>query len=64
MKNEIYSIFRYDADDGYVFDWKIPRFEENENGEMVRQHLYVKTLFIGYTDTIDNYVEVLAPQED
>ena len=33
---------------------------ENENGEQVQEHLYVKTLFIGDTDTIENYIEVDA----
>ena len=64
MKSELISFIRYDADDGYVFDWLEPHYEADENGNQVQQHLYAKTLFIGYTDTIDNYVEVMKPQEE
>lgn len=56
-----YNLIRYDADDGKVFDWKEPRFIEvfvDDKTEEVQEHLYVKTLFIGNTDSIDNYVEV------
>ena len=62
MKSEEFSLVRYDADDGKVFDWKEPRFIEDENGNQVQEHLYVKTLFIGGNDTIDNYIEVDAPK--
>lgn len=55
-----YSLTRYDADKGKVFDWKEPRYTENENGEQVQEHLNVKTLFLGHTDSITNYVEVDA----
>ena len=58
MKSTEIIITRYDAEDGLVFDWKVPRFTEDENGNQVQEHLYVKTLFIGSNDTIDNYVEV------
>ena len=54
-----YKLIRYDADEGYVFDWKEPRYIEDENGEKVQEHLFVKTLFIGANDNIDNYVEVI-----
>lgn len=57
----IYTDFvltRYDADDGKVFDWKEPRFCEDENGEQVQEHLKVKTLFLAAGDSIENYVEV------
>jgi hypothetical protein len=58
MKATDFSLIRYDADEGKVFDWKEPRFIEDENGEQVQEHLYVKTLFIGGNDAITNYVEV------
>ena len=58
MKYSDFVLTRYDADDGKVFDWKEPRFVENENGEQVQEHLYAKTLFIGANDTIENYIEV------
>ena len=58
MKASNFILTRYDADEGKVFDWKEPRFIEDENGEQVQEHLYAKTLFIGPTDSIDNYIEV------
>lgn len=58
MISSNYSLTRFDADEGKVFDWKEPRYETDEEGNEVQQHLNVKTLFIGHTDTIANYVEV------
>lgn len=58
MKSTTYNLIRYDADEGKVFDWKEPRFIEDEEGNEIQDHLYVKTLFIGHTDSIDNYIEV------
>ena len=63
MKSTNFKLTRYDADDGMVFDWKEPRFIEDENGEQVQEHLYAKTLFIGGNDTIENYIEVVKPVE-
>ena len=60
MISSNYSLTRYDADEGKVFDWKEPRFNEDENGNQVQDHLNVKTLFLGHTDSITNYVEVDA----
>lgn len=64
MKSTNFNLIRYDADDGFVFDWKEPHYTEelNENNEVIKvqEHLYAKTLFIGGTDTIDNYIEVKA----
>ncbi len=54
MKTTNFNIVRYDADDGFVFDWAEPRYLEDGTQE----HLYAKTLFIGGHDTIENYVEV------
>ena len=67
MKAKSFELVRYDADDGKVFDWAEPRYQEvliDENkpelgtkqGE--QEHLYAKTIFIGSNDTIDNYIEV------
>ena len=59
-----FNLVRYDADEGKVFDWKEPRFEDilgedgMPTGEQVQIHLYAKTLFIGGIDTIENYIEV------
>ncbi len=63
MISQNYSLTRFDADEGKVFDWKEPRFNEevDEHGNVInktQEHLYVKTLFIGHTDSITNYVEV------
>lgn len=53
MKVQDFKLTRYDADEGKVFDWKEPRYVED-----IQEHLYVKTLFIGANDNIDNYIEV------
>lgn len=67
MKSTNFTLVRYDADEGKVFDWKEPRYiyepidpEHPELGEkqVGQDHLYVKTLFIGATDSIENYIEV------
>lgn len=58
MKTQDFSLVRYDADDGMVFDWAKPHFIEDENGNQIQEHLYVKTLFIGSHDNIANYIEV------
>lgn len=58
MKASNFSLVRYDADEGKVFDWKEPRYVEDAEGNQVQEHLNVKTLFIGPTDTIENYIEV------
>ena len=60
MISNNYSLTRYDADEGKVFDWKEPRFTEDEDGNQVQEHLNAKTLFLGHTDSITNYVEVDA----
>ena len=67
MKQTNYNLQRYDADEGKVFDWK--NIEEHKHEEIddesktviVYDHLYVKTLFIGELDSIDNYIEVDEP---
>lgn len=68
MKSTNFSLVRYDADEGKVFDWAEPRFVEqlDENKEIVKvqEHLYAKTLFIGMSDSIDNYIEVDKPVEE
>lgn len=62
MINQIFVLNRYDADLGKVFDWKEPRYTEDENGNKIQEHLYVKTLFIGEHDDISNYIEVEEPE--
>lgn len=58
MKSTNFTMVRYDADEGKVFDWKEPRYNVDENGEQIQEHLYVKTIFIGPTDSVENYIEV------
>lgn len=63
MKANNYTVIRYDADEGKVFDWANLEehvvIEEVDGKEVERQeHLYAKTLWIGHLDSIDNYVEV------
>ena len=63
MKSTNFNLVRYDADEGFVFDWKEPRFVDTFDGEgkfidKIQEHLYAKTLFIGGNDSIENYVEV------
>ena len=59
MKTTNFNLVRYDADEGMVFDWKEARFITDQDGnEVQEEHLYVKTLFIGGNDNIDNYIEV------
>lgn len=68
MKSTNFNLTRYDADNGYVFDWKEPRYieltDENDNViQTIQEHLYVKTLFIGGNDSIENYIEVEVVDE-
>ena len=69
MISSNYSLTRYDSSPNCVFDWKEPRYDEvliDENNPELgtkqgeQQHLNVKTLFLGHTDSITNYVEVDA----
>lgn len=64
MKTTNFNIVRYDADEGKVFDWVEPHFNEDEEGNKVQEHLYAKTLFIGGNDSISNYIEIDAPVEE
>ena len=64
MISTSYSLTRYDSDEGKVFDWKEPRYNTDENGNQIEEHLYVKTLFIGNLDSIENYIEIDAPTKE
>lgn len=61
MKAKSFSLVRYDSDEGMVFDWAEPRYVDDEEGNIVQQHLYAKTIFVGGNDSIDNYIEVPEP---
>ena len=66
MKSQEYTVQRYDADEGKVFDWVDLEAHQYEDGEgnKIQEHLYVKTLFIGINDNIENYVEIEKPVEE
>ena len=63
MKTETFTLQRFDADDNKIFDWANleAHQHEGEDGEIIQEHLYAKTIFIGANDTIDNYIEIDAP---
>lgn len=66
MTTRTFTLTRYDADEGKVFDWanlEEHRIEDG-NGEMIQEHLYAKTIFLGGMDTIERYVEVDIPVEE
>ena len=44
---------KYVANNGFLFDWKEPRFNGDE-----QEHLYVSVIFLGPNDSIDNYIQV------
>lgn len=60
MKTNNFTVTRYDADEGKVFDWAnlSDHMDKDEDGNTVIDHLYAKTLFIGVNDSIDNYIEI------
>ena len=63
MKATNFNLVKYEADEGFVFDWKEPRFIEDKEGNKIQEHLYAKTIFIGLHDSIDNYIEVAEVAE-
>jgi hypothetical protein len=60
MQAKAFTLTRYDADENKVFDWAdlSAHQTQDEDGNIIQEHLYAKTLFIGLNDSIDNYVEV------
>lgn len=46
-------INKHIANNGFLFDWKEPRFNEDK-----QEHLYVSVLYLGDNDSIDNYIQV------
>lgn len=63
MKSTSYQLQKYTADEGYCFDWAEPRYTTDEEGNEVQEHLYCSVLWIGHTDDISNYQEVIKPVE-
>ena len=45
---------KYEAPEGYVYDWATPK----EDGS----HLYVKFLFLSKLDKIENYILIKDPK--
>lgn len=65
MKSTKMNLIKYEAENGKVFDWLEPHYIEDENGKVIREHLYAKVLYIGDYDSITNYIEVsYLPLED
>ena len=66
MKTQEYTVQRFDADEGKVFDWVDLEAHQykNEKDEIIQEHLYAKTLFLSDSDNIENYVEVEKPVEE
>lgn len=65
MRTTNFQLIRYDADEGKVFDWADldSHIIIDEEDNVIQEHLYARTLFIGENDKIENYVEVDAPAE-
>lgn len=66
MQTNVVLLKKYQADEGMVFDWKERHFhiEEIDGKEVeVEEHLYAKQLFMGESDSIENYIEVEMPKE-
>lgn len=49
----------YEADENKVFDYATPHYDEQ--GQLT--HLYATIIYLGITDSIDNYIEVDKPEE-
>ena len=50
-------IKKYVADEGFLFDWKEPRFV-GEAEDREEEHLYASILFLNDNDSIENYIQV------
>lgn len=56
-KNEV-IVRKYVADEGKVFDWAEPRYEDG-----IQSHLYARTIYLAANDDISNYIEVAANED-
>jgi hypothetical protein len=47
------------AKEGYIIDWAdlTAHQHEDENGNLVQDHLYATTLYLGVNDKVENYVQ-------
>ena len=50
-------IKKYVANEGFLFDWKEPRFT-GEGEDREEEHLYASILFLNDNDSIENYIQV------
>ena len=50
-------IKKYIANEGFLFDWKEPRFN-GEGEDREEEHLYASILFLNDNDSIENYIQV------
>lgn len=61
MKQITHTVISIEAEEGKVFDWADLSAHqiEDEEGNVVQEHLYAKVLFLSENDSVDNYVEVV-----
>lgn len=71
MTKSSFNLIKLEASEGKVLDWAnldehTEEVENPETGEkeIVVDHLYAKTIFLGINDSSDNYIEVDAPKEE
>ena len=66
MKTQEYTVQRFDADEGKVFDWvdlEAHQYED-EDGNIIQEHLYADVLFLADNDRAENYIEIEKPVEE
>lgn len=63
MKQENYILRKIEADEGMVFDWANLEAHqyEDEDGNIIQEHLYSDILFLADNDSAENYIEVEKP---
>lgn len=63
MKQENYILRKIEADEGKVFDWADLKAHqhEDEDGNIIQEHLYSDVLFLADNDSAENYIEVEKP---
>ena len=66
MKQENYILRKIEADEGMVFDWADleAHQREDEDGNIIQEHLYSDILFLADNDSAENYIEVERPVEE
>ena len=66
MKQENYILRKIEADEGMVFDWADleAHRHEDEDGNIIQEHLYSDILFLADNDSAENYIEVERPVEE